>query len=92
MDYRLRSDLLGRVILFIGYSFRDPNVSYLFRLFTDHVKGQAGSLSGHRGFIAVPDPSDFEMELFEARGIEVIPIKGTAIAPQIANLLKDMRS
>src|SRR5262249_28683281 len=36
MDYRLRADLLGRVILFIGYSFRDPNVSYLFRLFTDH--------------------------------------------------------
>src|SRR5207302_1683263 len=36
LDQRLRADLLGRVILFIGYSFRDPNVSYLFRLFTDH--------------------------------------------------------
>ena len=28
LDYRLRADLLGRVVLFIGYSFRDPNVSH----------------------------------------------------------------
>ena len=49
LDHRLRADLLGRVVLFIGYSFSDPNVSYLFRLFTNEVVGSAGSLSRVRG-------------------------------------------
>lgn len=40
LDHRLRSDLLGSVVLFVGYSFRDPNVSYLFRLFTDTYWGK----------------------------------------------------
>src|SRR5258708_3421612 len=39
MDFKLRADILGRAVLFIGYSFRDPNVNYIFhivnRLFSD---------------------------------------------------------
>ncbi len=35
-DQRLLSDVLGRAILFfLGYSFRDWNVSYLFRIVND---------------------------------------------------------
>lgn len=86
LDYRLRSDLLGRVILFLGYSFRDANVSYLFRLFTDHFY-----LSGHRGYILFPDPSDLEYELFEARRIQVIPISGSNQTQAIADFLSELR-
>jgi len=91
MDHRLRADLLGRVVLFIGYSFRDPNVSYLFRLFTDDFWEKPGSLPGNRAFIAVPDPSDFELELFQARRIQVIPIRGAMMTEDIADLLREMR-
>ncbi|MGA7725583.1 MAG: SIR2 family protein [Opitutaceae bacterium] len=31
MDIRLRSDLLAKRFLFIGYSFRDPNIQELFK-------------------------------------------------------------
>lgn len=92
MDYRLRSDLLGHVVLFLGYSFRDPNVSYLFRLFVDDFWGKRGSLPGTRAFIVVPDPSDFELELFETRRIEVIPVNGGRFSEEIAQLLLEMRS
>jgi SIR2-like domain len=92
LDQRLRGDLLGRVILFIGYSFRDPNVSYLFRLFTDDFYDRAGSLPGNRAYIVVRDPSDFEEELFGARRIEVIGVDGGNIAAQTATLLREMRS
>jgi hypothetical protein len=92
MDHRLQADLLGRVILFIGYSFRDQNVSYLFRLFTDRNWARAGSLTGDRAYIAVADPSDFEIELFEARKIRVIPISGKRRAEDVARLLEEMRS
>lgn len=92
MDHRLRSDLLGRVILFIGYSFRDPNVAYLFRLFTDHFREQRGGLPGKRAYIVVPDPSDFEVTLFGERHIEVIAVDGEKQAQEIATMLREMRS
>src|ERR1700674_4785567 len=38
MDYRLRSDALGRSLLFLGYSFRDWNVAYLFRLVSEQFR------------------------------------------------------
>src|SRR5271157_5543208 len=50
LDHRLRADLLGRVVLFLGYSFRDANVSYLFRIFTDEYWEKSGSLPGDRAY------------------------------------------
>jgi hypothetical protein len=90
MDYRLQADLLGRVILFLGYSFRDPNVSYLFRLFTENLRDEASTLSGPRAYIAIPDPSDFEVRLFEERKIQVIPINGNNKEHDIVTLLDEM--
>jgi hypothetical protein len=92
MDHRLRADMLGRVILFLGYSFRDPNVSYLFRLFTDQFWEQPGSLHGDRGYIIVADPSDFEQQLFRARRMSVIAVNRRTISDQITDLLQQMRS
>jgi hypothetical protein len=92
MDHRFRSDLLGRVVLFIGYSFRDWNVSYLFTLINNRFKQLPGSPSGRRAYITVTDPSDFEYELFRGRNIEVIPISGKNQAAGIAELLEYLRS
>lgn len=91
LDFRLRADLLGRVILFVGYSFRDPNVSYLFRLFTDHIKVARGARLGTRAFIFVADPSNFETTLFKERNIEIIPVDGNRITESIHEVLSDMR-
>jgi hypothetical protein len=91
MDYRLRSDMLGKVLLFLGYSFRDWNVSYIFRLINDIFRGLPASATARRGFITVPDPSDFELQLFQARNIEVIPIDGRDQTNSISQLLADMR-
>jgi hypothetical protein len=92
MDFRLRADLLGHVLLFLGYSFRDPNVSYLFRLFTQDFWERPGSLPGNRAYIVVPDPSDFETELFRARRMTVIGASGKRLTSDIAGLLADMRA
>lgn len=91
MDHRLKADMLGRVLLFLGYSFRDPNVSYLFSLFTHQFWEQPGSLPGNRSYIVVSDPSDFEIELFKARRMTVIPVSRRTITQQIAELLREMR-
>ena len=83
--------MLGRVLLFLGYSFRDWNVSYIFRLINDLFRELPSSITGRRAFITVPDPSDFEFQLFRARNIEVIPVDGKDQTASISSLLTDMR-
>jgi len=90
MDYRLRADLLGRVVLFIGYSFRDWNVSYLFRMVNDQFHGLPESLAKRRAYITVPDPSDFELRLFDERNIGVIPVDGSNQTRDVAQLLEQI--
>ena len=92
LDYRLRSDLLGRIVLFIGYSFRDPNVSYLFRIFNENFRNFPGSSTGRRAFIISPDPSVFEIKLFRARNIEVIPVNSLNMTDNISKLLNEITS
>lgn len=91
MDFKLRSDILGRAVLFIGYSFNDPNVSYLFHLVNKIFNRLPDSYSGRRAYIVLPDPSEFERRLFHIRNIEVIPIGTAEPASEIANLLNEMR-
>lgn len=91
MDYRLKGDMLGRVLLFLGYSFRDVNVSYLFRVIAEQFKSLGGAQGGRRAYIVVPEPSDFEIELFGARNIAVIPISSRNITDNVADLLKKLR-
>lgn len=92
LDYRLRSDLLNKAALFLGYSFRDSNVSYLFRTVNDQFKSLSSSLSGRRAYITVPEPSDFEQQLFAARNMDVIRISSTDPSSDIAELLDQLRS
>lgn len=91
MDYRFRSDLLGRTVLFLGYSFGDPNVAYLFHLVNERFARLPNSASGRRAYIVVPDPSDFEIALFDARNIEVIPVGEQTREEDIAKLLSELR-
>jgi len=90
MDHRFKGDFLNRVILFIGYSFRDPNVSYLFGQMNKDL-GEFHSASGNRAFIIFPDPSDFEYELFRRRNIGVIPVTRSNITEDTAEVLRKIK-
>jgi hypothetical protein len=90
MDFKLRSDILGRAVLFIGYSFRDPNVDYIFHLVNQLFNQLPDSGSGKRAYIVLPDPSEFERILFHNRNIEVIPVSSQDISANVADVLKQM--
>jgi NAD-dependent SIR2 family protein deacetylase len=92
LDLRLRADALGRAILFLGYSFRDSNVSYLFRRIVDSFGPLPDAGTGMRAYIIVREPSDFELRLFQRRRIEVIAVHGEDFETKIAEILDDMRS
>ncbi len=92
LDLKMRSDVLGKVILFIGYSFNDANVAYLFRRLNDVFGKLPQSFVGKRAYIAYSNPSDFERRLFHARDIEVISVDGNQREEDIAGLLEGMAS
>lgn len=92
MDFKLRADILGRAVLFIGYSFRDPNVDYIFNIVNRLFKNLPDSYSGRRAYIVLPEPSEFERRLFHARNIEVIPVGANGIAENVATVLRQMRT
>jgi len=92
MDLKLRSDILGRAVLFIGYSFRDPNINYLFHVVNRLFNALPDSYSGRRAYIALPEPSEFERRLFHLRNIEVIALPSADLAASVAQLLNEMRS
>jgi hypothetical protein len=92
MDFKLRADILGRAVLFIGYSFRDPNVDYIFHIVNRLFRDLPDSASGRRAYIILPEPSEFERRLFRNRNIEVIPAGGRDVAQEVATILQEMRS
>ncbi|MBF0274334.1 MAG: SIR2 family protein [Nitrospinae bacterium] len=91
LDYRFKSDLLNRTVLFLGYSFRDPNVSYLFRLITEQFKNNNG-ISSPRAYIVVKHPSEFEKKLFNARHIEILPARTDDLTSFICDLLEKIKN
>jgi len=90
LDLKLRSDLLGRAAFFVGYSFRDLNVGYLFDVLDNALKGMPNSPSGRRAYIVVHNPSDFEYSLFHKRNIEVVPTRGDDRTSGLVEILKDL--
>jgi hypothetical protein len=92
MDLRLWSDLLNRSVLFLGYSFRDPNVQYLFWQVRERFSNLPNTSSGRRAYIAVEEPSQFERRLFRERNIEVIPIDSRDRTKAVVELLNTIWS
>jgi SIR2-like domain len=91
MDFKLRGDILGRAVLFIGYSFRDPNVNYIFHVVNRLFADLPNSSSGRRAYIILPEPSGFERRLFNERNIEVIPVGAEDRSANVAAILHEMR-
>lgn len=92
LDLKLRSDLLGRVAIFIGYSFRDLNVGYLFDVINTMFKLLPNSPTGRRAYIVVHNPSEFEFTLFRKRNIDIIPTYGDDRAGALVEVLQDLIS
>src|ERR1700730_15380003 len=77
-------------ILFVGYSFRDPNIAYLFRTVNEKFKNLPHSFAGKRAYIVVPNPSDFELQLFQERKLEVIPTLDLDRTRAVSDLLSEL--
>ena len=73
LDIKLRSDMLGRSILFIGYSLSDINVRFL--LYKLDKLWQNSNIRVEKrpsSYIFLPTPNPIQENILRKRGIETI--------------------
>ncbi len=71
LDIKLRSDMLGKSILFLGYSLSDINIRYLiFKL--DNLWKKSNYSKRPKSFVFLPTPNPIQETILSDRGIHTI--------------------
>ncbi|HEY8604829.1 SIR2 family protein [Tsuneonella suprasediminis] len=82
LDLKLRSDVLGRTILFVGYSLKDPNLRLLLYKLKRTWDATAYAERRPQSFIFLIRPDIVQEEVLASRG--VIPVVSDALDPNAA--------
>jgi hypothetical protein len=72
LDIKLRSDVLGKSVLFIGYGLNDANIRYLFYKLSMMWKSHAPGASQPKSYFFTNWPNPIQKEVLAQWGIEMI--------------------
>lgn len=72
LDLKLRADVLGRTVLFIGYSLTDINIRYLFYKLASMWQTAVPSVPLPRSYIFTPQPNPVQEAVLRQWGIEMV--------------------
>jgi hypothetical protein len=92
LDLRLRSDVIGRSVLFIGYSLADLNVRLLFYKLTKLWKDSGQEEVRPRSYLFFPAPNVVQRRVLMARGIEVLESDTDDPGQALAEFLAELRN
>jgi hypothetical protein len=90
LDIRLRSDLLGRSVLFVGYSLTDINVRLMFYKLTKLWSLETKSAARPSSYVFLARPSVVDEQVLKTRGIEVISSDDDDLKIALAQFLEDL--
>jgi SIR2-like domain len=94
VDQRLRADLLSHSFLFVGYSFNDLNIRYIwYRMHQLRLQGLAGARrpSARRCFFATFGVGPIQPELLDQWNIDLIQLDPADKEASVSNLLQCIR-
>lgn len=74
LDIKLRSDVLGRSVLFIGYSLNDINIRYLFYRLANLWKKSSRGVPQPMSFIFSPKPNPVQEAVLAQWNIQMISV------------------
>lgn len=92
LDIKLRSDVLGRSVLFIGYSLTDINIRYLFyRLATLWKKSSRGPCKPPKSFFFSPKPNLIQETTLAQWNIQMLSSGEDDATKALIELLEQLR-
>jgi hypothetical protein len=92
LDYKLLSDILGKTVLFIGYSFTDINLRFIWQKMRSMIRLLPEDFrAGYpRSYIVAARPNPLQQKLFEHRYIDVIELPSLDPSAGVVQLLQDL--
>lgn len=91
LDIKLRSDVLGRSVLFIGYSLNDINIRYLFYRLANLWKKSSRGAPQPMSFIFSPKPNPVQEAALAQWNIQMISSSGDDPGHALVKLLEQLR-
>jgi len=89
LDLKLRSELIGRSVLFMGYSFADPNVRYIWHKL-NKVMRRSDIPENPLSFFVTHFNNPLQIELFRKKGIETIILSARNTKGDLESLLEQI--
>lgn len=87
LDLLLRSEILGRSVLFIGYSFSDRNIRFIWH----RLRRMMASVPDHAkrpSYLATSSASKIQQEIMQELGVHVINLDPRHVSEDIAEILE----
>jgi hypothetical protein len=90
LDIKLRADVLGRSVLFIGYSLGDINIRYLFYRLSCQWKAAVPDMPQPRSYIFSPLVNPVQAAVLAQWGIEMVTRECDDPSEALAGFLEEM--
>lgn len=87
LDLYLRSEILGRSVLFIGYSFSDRNIRYIWHRLR-RMMATVPDRAKRPSFLITSGESVVQQEIMQQFGIHLIQVEPGAVGDGIAEVLE----
>ena len=91
LDVKLRSDALGKSLLFIGYSLSDINIRYLLFRLQRQWEREAKPELRPKAYVFMGRPNQVLSRVLRSRGVEPIVAETTNQSESLADFLKSLR-
>ena len=75
LDIKLRADILGRSVVFLGYSLTDMNIRYLFYRLSRLWKSSVPDTAQPACYLLTPSANDVQRAVLAQWGIEIVPLQ-----------------
>ncbi|MBE0896530.1 SIR2 family protein, partial [Escherichia coli] len=89
LDIKFRSDVLGKSVLFIGYSLSDINIRLLFYKLSKLWKEQKLEEARPKSYIFLPRPNPIQEEILEQWRIGMISSENDNPGESLEEFLKN---
>lgn len=87
LDIRLQADIFGNTVLFLGYSFGDPNIQYIWYRLAESLKTVKAP---RRSYLLTRDSNPVMHSFLEKHFIDVITVSGLDIQEATTQLLSEL--